>query len=504
MPEPSTFKPVTDAVKQAVKDVSTQMINITNDVTSKFRSTFSDEMEELVSFGETIFGRVQTAVTPMFSYLTRFFFKSKFLQETSSTLKGLLKIEKKREKRDLAKMGLGKKGILDMIMQGLGMGLGMILGSIAATLGAAVGIILAPLIGGITEPIRMAAKALKMFTQSKPFQSVMKFLRGDSKIIKAIKTEIGYFTSWIKSLTKLINPRILDATKKSFGIIAKVFGKIGKLAKWIMGSPLGKGFLWGFKKGLKWIFWPIQVVMSAIEFVKGFMSTEGDFVDKFAGGVKAVIKDFFGVPIELLGNLIDWVAEKFGIENLGATKFLTDSFNFLVDAIYYIPLKIKDWLKEAIGNAFNWAKTNINIGETLGNIFSFITDFLDSIWIGLQNLVNELPDWMKSMIKKSNVGDALLSGLEKMAEGATERQSDKLAEEQLKVQKETLEQQKMLNKKTLGNTQINAPTTGGSGSGRQTPSTTKDTKDVMNESWAMDPMMSDRRLKRNIEYLGVL
>lgn len=487
MPEPNAFKEVTDAVKQATKDVTKQITGLAQDGVTKIRQTFSEEMEELMAFGETVFGRVKAAVSPMFAYLTRFFFKSKFLQGTLATLKNLLKIEKKREKRDLAKMGL-KKDWWGLILKGMG----LLLGGAAGLAIGALGAILAPILGPIIKPVEIMVKAFrfisgklsaakKFFTAKDPFG-----LGAFSQPMKEGGILRRIF-DWFKGLKRFFPKSVITAAEtgiKWAGKIGKWIGKIGKLfmkAVRFVGKWGGSFVIKAFMKGLNKIFWPFQIVMSAIEFVKGFMATEGDFVDKWVGGVKAVIKDFFGFPISLFGKLIDWVAEKFGIENLGAEKFLTDGFNKFVDTIAKLPIWVKDQFLEKMGMAFNAIK-EIDFVDMITGVFDFIVGIWDRFIIKIHEWAQYLPDWM---IKDSTGG--LLKGLESMAESAEERESDRLAREQLEIQKQTLEEQKKMNQKTLGNTQINNVNSGGGSSGRMTPAKGADAKEV---TTATDPLFA--------------
>jgi hypothetical protein len=287
---------------------------------------------------------------------------------------------------------------------------------------------------------------------------------------------------WFKNLKRFIPKSVLTAAEfgmKWAGKLGRWALKIGKLfmkAVRFVGKFGGSWLIKTFMKGLNKIFWPFQIIMSAIEFVKGFMSTKGDFVDKFIGGVKAVIKEFFGFPIALFGKLIDWVAEKFGIENLGAEKWLTDGFNNVIDAIGDFFVFIKDWIKDKTVSALNtW--NDFSFVDAVKSVFDFLVGIWDKFIIKIHEWASHLPSWM---IRDTE----LMKGLESMAEGAQEREADRLAAEQLKVQKETLEQQKMLNKKTLGNTQIIQNTSDNSPQGRMAPETTKLSRDVMTDSWA--------------------
>lgn len=434
MPQESTFKPVTEAVKQAVKDVGSQIQGLGSDITGKFRQTFDEEMEEIVSWGESVFGRVKQIFGPFLSSIGQWFLQTKLLKSTAGFLKKMLSIEEWRKKRERMEQGFKKKSLLMDILRGLGMFFGLAAGAGAAILGA----ILAPILGPIIKPLEILGKAFMAFKTR--VIGIVKWIRqfskdpfglGSFRMSKAgpLKKIFDFFSS----IRKLIPPKVLSMAKTGFSWISKIF-------KWIIGigtkiMSLGGGKLFGIlMKSLNRVFWPLQIIVSVIDFVKGFMATEGDIVDKIYGGINNVLKEFFGYPIALLGKLVDWVAEKFGIENLGAEEFLTDGFNKLVDVFTSIPIFFKDLIKGWIIDAIDVIRDS-DITGIFQPIFDFFEKMKDKIITGIYKYIQNSPLLQK--ILNFAGGADFLKNLETQVNDIQNRER-----EMTEYEKQRLEQEK--------------------------------------------------------------
>jgi hypothetical protein len=134
----------------------------------------------------------------------------------------------------------------------------------------------------------------------------------------------------ITGLTGLKFPRLA----KAFKWIGDFFTKIPFFGKML--AKFGKMLV----RGLKILGIPFTIFLGVIDFVKGFITTEGDMVDKIAGGAAAAIKGFFELPIKVVG----WVVDKltgllFGEEKVGdgaakgMFKFIDSVIEFIVDFI---------------------------------------------------------------------------------------------------------------------------------------------------------------------------
>jgi hypothetical protein len=113
--------------------------------------------------------------------------------------------------------------------------------------------------------------------------------------------------------------------------VMKVFSKIGKLFGGGKGGVFGKitKFLGGLGKTLGKFFWPITVLMSAWEAIKGFIAgfkdTEGGIVEKMIGGIGGAIGalvDFIIMwPLDMIKDLVAWVGEKMGFDTTAIKEF---------------------------------------------------------------------------------------------------------------------------------------------------------------------------------------
>jgi len=127
------------------------------------------------------------------------------------------------------------------------------------------------------------------------------------------------FTILAKTLNKLFSiGKGLKALVKVGPIasLIKAFGWIGKLFKFfIKFSGLGfilKGISYGFRK----LVWPLQIIFSIIDFISGYMDTEGSIMDKIKGGLKNVIMKFIEWPIQMLTKLVNKIMnDALGEEN---------------------------------------------------------------------------------------------------------------------------------------------------------------------------------------------
>ena len=179
----------------------------------------------------------------------------------------------------------------------------------------------------IGKSISNVAKNVKTFVM-KPFAKIGQFFSkigksaaGGSKVIGAIVKKVGSMFNIFKKVGSF------------FGKIAKVAGMVARV--------VGK------------IFLPLTVFFAGLETIKGafegFTKTEGSLIDKIIGGVMGAIGglfDFFiSWPINLVKNLISWIAGALGFdgikEKLDAFEF---SFDFLINGITGFVTGIGKWI----------------------------------------------------------------------------------------------------------------------------------------------------------------
>lgn len=127
---------------------------------------------------------------------------------------------------------------------------------------------------------------------------------GVSKIFNVFKF-IGGMFGRVFSPIKKAGDLITTVFKSITGIFGKVFGVIGRAGRFLSQMPVISSFVSGFVKGFKKLFLPLQVIMSVIDFIQGFMGNEGTFVDKIKAGLMRVVHDFIELPVKLLGGIAD-------------------------------------------------------------------------------------------------------------------------------------------------------------------------------------------------------
>lgn len=104
---------------------------------------------------------------------------------------------------------------------------------------------------------------------------------------------------------------------KGFGV-AKITGPIKTLFGAVKRFPLLGGSAKLLGKTFTKLFWPIQAVISTVEFIKGFMAGEDlSWKERIKNGMSAVVEDLVKLPAKLLGGAIDWAGKKMGFKMEG-------------------------------------------------------------------------------------------------------------------------------------------------------------------------------------------
>lgn len=306
-----------------------------------------------------------------------------------------------------------------------------------------IGLALGTAVAFIIKPFQVIAKIFKTAYAVLQGPLILKALKGLGKLFGGIikfvfspKTamlldKLGGFGRFIfkifKPLFSFVNMgelstigKIFEGLGKGFKTFSKIFTGVFKFLGKILELPflrfLTRGFLVGFEK----IFWPLQILLSAIDFVKGFMKTEGTILDKIKGGIKNVIVEFFKWPLELLGKIWEWIQVKiFGknpedIEEGKAAKTLIEGlgkgidiifegwrllFGLLWEGVKWIGSKISpfiDWVKGA-----SWEQTKQSVVDWLKNIFWLPMKLRE--WIMKIFDIQEVPEEPTTPEKKSEL-----------------------------------------------------------------------------------------------------
>ena len=222
-------------------------------------------------------------------------------------------------------------------------------------------------VGGFFQSIKNMIGGIKtFFTNSKFFSGIAQF--GDD-VIKLIKSAFAP----LRSLFDMIK-----TTSTSMAAMAGSGGVIGKIMSFAkgFGSVLGKLFL------------PVTIVMSAFDFITGFIDgfkeSEGDnivskFIDGVGGGLSKLIGNLVGIPLDLLKKGVGLILGFLGFDD--AKKSL-ESFSF------------KDLIMDIVKAPYN--------------LISKAIDYIVGVFTGENNVVEDLISGV------ANVADAakgLLKGI---------------------------------------------------------------------------------------------
>lgn len=172
-------------------------------------------------------------------------------------------------------------------------------------------------------------------------------------------TKIG---NTFKKLGKFVSPLFKSADE-----VAGIAGKFMRVGK-ALGSTLGKFFL------------PITVLLATIDTVKGFIQgfREGGLVEGVKGALEGLFSSLVGTPLNLLKDLVGFVAGKLGFENV-QERLAAFDFNELYSKFVDAGFAFYGNLGESILGAFNKVKTffvdtftNFDLSETLESISGVI------------------------------------------------------------------------------------------------------------------------------------
>lgn len=172
-------------------------------------------------------------------------------------------------------------------------------------------------------------------------------------------TKIG---NTFKKLGKFVSPLFKSADE-----VAGIAGKFMRVGK-ALGSTLGKFFL------------PITVLLATIDTVKGFIQgfREGGLVEGVKGALEGLFSSLVGTPLNLLKDLVGFVAGKLGFENV-QERLAAFDFNELYSKFVDAGFAFYGNLGESILGTFNKVKTffvdtftNFDLSETLESISGVI------------------------------------------------------------------------------------------------------------------------------------
>lgn len=342
-------KGIGSAIGNIAKGVTSHLRNFFSAVKSHFLGLFGEESEWF-----DILAGIKDAVTGFFGWFARGFvwvFKKtpSWASKMVKTLQNMYALQVKQMKMGMLDGEQKKK-----------LNFWGILGA-ALFLGAA-------LIGGwIRKKLMGIELILRAFKFGKIWDAIKLRFFG---IMSKIRGRFGWIDDILKS-------RAFIWLQKGFIKFKDVMTKFGK---WLMKAPILGKILRGLKFGFKVLGWPITILFGIIDFIKGWMNTEGDWRDKLAGGLKAAIHGILDLPLEILGWAWDKLMGLFGIESSGTGD------------------KLKQWFDDLMGFIFEWGPIGIisdlikgfTTGDMAGafsdkiekikNIFGTILDLVANVW----------------------------------------------------------------------------------------------------------------------------
>lgn len=167
------------------------------------------------------------------------------------------------------------------------------------------------------------------------------------RLMAAVRFVKGIFTpviTWFKTLTTVS------------GAASGMFSGIAKFAAGF-GTVLGK------------IFLPITILMSAFDFITGFMSgyKEDGILGGLEGGLTKLFGNLIGMPLDLLKSAVGWIAGVFGFDGV---KSALESFSF------------KDLIGDMISGIF----------DGVDGIFTFLKDLFDFSDLSIFGVFQKLID----------------------------------------------------------------------------------------------------------------
>ena len=223
------------------------------------------------------------------------------------------------------------------------------------------------LVAKMFGPIGKVFAGIKNFFKS--FGVVKKITPFIDDIVKGAKTVLkpigNFFTKIGNFFSKMIGyvKTIVGASKSATGILkfASGFGRI-----------LGKLFL------------PVTIVMSAFDFITGFIDgwkeSDGDsivskFIDGVGGGLSKLIGNLVGMPLDLLKDGVSWIMGMLGFDK--AAEAL-DSFSFkdLIMDIVKMPF---DLLSDAVDYITGIFSGGTDLMGDMGNIMDTAKNFIKSV-----------------------------------------------------------------------------------------------------------------------------
>ena len=165
--------------------------------------------------------------------------------------------------------------------------------------------------------------------------------------------DIAFLGNKLRGVTKSV-----DGVPKTAGLISRFFGSLGSTFRSLI-KPL-TGVFNVFRTIGRVIFFPLTIIMSVFDGIKGAMSGYQDegILGGILGAVGGIFGGLIGMPLDLLKSAISWIAGKLGFENFSE---MLDSFSFK-DMIFGMFMKVANIGNEIISNLFGGFEDGFGAG----------------------------------------------------------------------------------------------------------------------------------------------
>lgn len=224
---------------------------------------------------------------------------------------------------------------------------------------------------------------------------------------KAVNGVIKLFTGLTITGAKVLS--IFQKIPLVGSFIGKIVESFNKARAWLMTFPRVVGFfksvatilsplIKGLAFGFKFLGWPLQILMSVINFFRGFIgSSETTFLGKLKDGIKEMVVKFFEIPLRVLGWIWDKILGFMGIESKGTgdklVKFLGDAIDKMFGPIVIIFTRLWETVKTLVSNI--WKTVTGIVGAILLPLKAIYQLFTGDY----EGLVQTAKDWFGSVVK---------------------------------------------------------------------------------------------------------
>jgi hypothetical protein len=209
---------------------------------------------------------------------------------------------------------------------------------------------------GLISNLDFSEIAKKLKTARNNLARIPEILKGfgspDGRIMKAVT----YIKSALSNLTKPFTDawKVVKSLKAGGGLGGGIFGKMGKVFKTIKGvmGSFG-GIIAKVAPMMSKLFAPVAIIMGIVDAVKGAMAgfEKDGILGGVVGAITGLLDGLVAKPLDLLKDMISWIAEKLGFENF--SKML-DSFSFsdltgdIYETIVGLPGTMLELLKDVV------------------------------------------------------------------------------------------------------------------------------------------------------------